>query len=550
MDKFSSELLKYIQTGTSVILVSTREPYRAYDSIIEVALDKYKSVLSDDDEDLDVQIYGWRNTLGWNRYLETVTASDTYITVDDDIEGSLSQGDTPDPMEVVEQINNHEGSSINILMNFHWYLGAEAEVRLIQQFLDNINSWGSSENSRTVILIAPSFDVHPELRNMIHHIPFTLPSKEELSSLINAYTVHPKVEKVNNQEMVDIIDAGSGLTLMEFEKALTYSLASTKGVIDPKIIMEEKVKEINKTELLTYFAPDTDMSEIGGLDIMKDWLLKRKVALSAKAREYGLPYPKGMLLLGVPGSGKTVTVKSLGSSWNLPLIRLDLGKLFGSLVGESERMTREVQDMIEALAPCIVWIDEAEKGFGGTRGGGSSDGGTTQRVFGSWLTWLSERPKDKLIYVAMTVNDVSQLPPELMRKGRFDEIFWLDVPDEVAREEIFRIHLNKRGKLTEENEEALFDLVKASKNFVGAEIENVIESAMFNSFYDDVELSPNYLLEEIKEVTPLAEMQKDYIEAVRNRYENVIRSASSNKGKLSDPTNIKAKVSTKKVTFI
>ena len=528
--EFHDELLMYIKAGTPIILVSTKEINRAMDDIMDNALENYFEKLDIEDP----EFYIWKITNGWTRYAKTG---------DRIVDDNLNDGEPVPPDEVIGDINKHAEDSIHLLVNYHWYLGEDADYGLIQLFLDNIEDWKGNEK-RTLIILSPTYDIHPDLDNFIQHIPFKLPSKAVLASVVEELMedYQNRLPKPNAKEMESILNAGTGLTTYEFEKAVAFSIIqSPEKRIEAQTIMNEKVKDINKNEMLTYWPPDIGMDSVGGMDILKEWLDQRKKATTPEAHEYGLPYPKGMLLLGIPGTGKSLISKSMSSDWQLPLIRLDLGKTFGPLVGDSERLTREVQELIEALSPCILWIDEAEKGFAGASGL-SGDSGTSKRTFGSWLTWLQERPKDKLIYVVMTVNDIGAMPPELMRKGRFDEIWWLDAPDGVSREQIWTIHLDSRGKLTKENKAAMYDLVDKSNGFVGAEIEAAVEAAMFEAYYNDVEVAPKHLLSAIKDIKPVTELQADYIGNIRKRYEGAVRNAASGSQDLPKPKKAKVKL--------
>ena len=236
------------------------------------------------------------------------------------------------------------------------------------------------------------------------------------------------------------------------------------GVLDDRdidVVTQEKKQIISESKALEFYAVTETPDDVGGLGVLKDWLRLRERAFTQEARDYGLPAPKGIALIGIPGTGKSLTAKMIGGLWRLPLLRLDVGALFGSLVGESEENARRALRLAETVAPCIVWIDEMEKAL--SQGG--SDGGTSQRVFGTILTWMSE--KTVRVPVVATANDISRLPPELLRKGRFDEIFFLDLHAR-GRWEIFSVHLGKRKRLPQD-----FDLEQLTRggSYVGAEIE-------------------------------------------------------------------------------
>jgi SpoVK/Ycf46/Vps4 family AAA+-type ATPase len=246
------------------------------------------------------------------------------------------------------------------------------------------------------------------------------------------------------------------------------------------------------------------------------------VTFTDEARKFGLPAPKGILILGVQGCGKSLCAKAVSNMWQQPLLRFDMGRMFGSLVGSSEENVRRAISVAESVAPAILWVDEIDKAFAGSQASGGTDGGTTARVFGSFLTWLSE--KTAPIFVVATANDISQLPPELLRKGRLDEIFFVDLPSEMERTEVFRIHLLKRGRRPEEFD--LPALVDASPNFSGAEVEEAIVSALYDAFYAGVELNTGHILAALKETVPLAKTMDEQISRLRNWAEGRARNAS------------------------
>jgi len=287
-------------------------------------------------------------------------------------------------------------------------------------------------------------------------------------------------------------------------------------------VFAEKQQIIRKNGLLEYYATQETFANVGGLSVLKEWLSKRAVAFTAEARDFGLPPPKGILMLGVQGCGKSLCAKAVSSLWQLPLLRFDMGRMFGSLVGSSEENVRRAIAVAESVAPAILWVDEIDKAFAGSQGSGSTDGGTTARVFGTFLTWLSE--KTAPVFVVATANDISQLPPELLRKGRLDEIFFVDLPAPEERAAIFRIHLLKRGR-----DPAKFDLValaEASRDFSGAEIEEAIISALFDAFYAKEHLATALVLVALAQTVPLAKTMDEQINRLRSWTEGRARNAS------------------------
>jgi SpoVK/Ycf46/Vps4 family AAA+-type ATPase len=307
-----------------------------------------------------------------------------------------------------------------------------------------------------------------------------------------------------------IVKSAQGLTADEIESALARSLVEAKKLTVEQII-EEKKQIVRKTGMLTFYPAEFGMDDVGGQELLKDWLRKRRRSFSDAAREFGIPYPKGVLLIGVQGCGKSLVAKAIASSYGLPMLKMDVGRIFGSLVGQSEENMRRAIRIAESLAPCILWIDELEKGFAGMGGSGVSDSGTTARVFSTFLTWMQE--KTKPVFLVATANDVSALPPELMRKGRFDEIFFIDLPDLEERKEILRIHLKRRKR-----DPAKFQVAKIAKltdGYSGAELEQLVVSALNHAFSEGRELSVKDLTDEIEHQVPLSRMMAEEVHGLR-----------------------------------
>ena len=274
--------------------------------------------------------------------------------------------------------------------------------------------------------------------------------------------------------------------------------------------------------MLEYYRTQEKFEDVGGLELLKQWLRKRTLAFGDRAKEFGLPAPKGILLLGVQGCGKSLTAKAVASLWQLPLLRLDVGKVFSDLVGSSERNVREAIKVAESVAPAILWVDEIEKAFAGTQSSAFSDAGTTARVFGTFLTWLQE--KEASVFVIATANNIQLLPAELLRKGRLDEIFFVDLPTRAERSAIFAIHLRRRGRKPEE-----FDLEKlgaVSEGFSGAEIEQAVVSSLFDAFDAKGTLTTETLLNSVRETVPLSTTMKEDIDGLRQWAEGRARKAS------------------------
>lgn len=312
-----------------------------------------------------------------------------------------------------------------------------------------------------------------------------------------------------------MVDAAMGMTSMEAD--LAFCLAAVKddlGDNAPYTVSSEKEQIIKKSGILDYFPKNEDLKDVGGMDVLKDWLFKRQKAYEKKARDFGLQEPKGLLLLGVPGCGKSLTAKSIASFWNMPLLRLDIGKVFQGLVGSSEDNIRKAISTAEAVAPCVLWIDEIEKGLSGVQSSGSTDGGVTSRIFSTILTWMQE--KTSPVFVVATANNINLLPPELLRKGRFDEIFFVDLPTAKERENIFSIHLQKKRQTP--SNFPLETLGKKTEGFNGAEIEECIKEAMFAAYVenpDELKLMASHLINAISKTVPLSTTMKEQISSLR-----------------------------------
>ncbi len=321
-----------------------------------------------------------------------------------------------------------------------------------------------------------------------------------------------------------LLQAALGLTLGEAENVIAKIIVKDERLSGDNIneVFAEKQQIIRKSGLLEYCSTGESFANIGGLTVLKDWLQKRAAAFTQEARAFGLPAPRGILMLGVQGCGKSLCAKAVSNQWQLPLLRFDMGRMFGSLVGSSEENVRRAIAVAESVAPAILWVDEIDKAFAGAQGSGASDGGTTARVFGTFLTWLSE--KTAPVFVVATANDISQLPPELLRKGRLDEIFFVDLPSRDERAEIFGIHLDRRRRPA-----GRFDLAAmadASGDFSGAEIEEAINSALYDAFYEHRDITTESVLLTLGQTVPLAKTMDEQISRLRSWAEGRARNAS------------------------
>jgi ATP-dependent 26S proteasome regulatory subunit len=433
---------------------------------------------------------------------------------------------TKEPLLALDQVIDQVEPAIFVFKDFHPFLSKNnfAVVRKLKEIALQLKN-----SFKTIILVSPTLEIPTELEKEVTVLNFPLPSREDLGALLNKIIEEVKQFK---RVKIDLDDAGRerllqaalGLTLGEAENVFAKIIVKDERLTgeDVNEVLSEKQQIIRKSGLLEYYATNETFSHVGGLSVLKDWLQKRAVAFTAEARAFGLPAPKGILMLGVQGCGKSLCAKAVSCLWQLPLLRFDMGRMFGSLVGSSEENVRRAIAVAESVAPAILWVDEIDKAFAGSQGSGLTDGGTTARVFGTFLTWLSE--KTAPVFVVATANDISQLPPELMRKGRLDEIFFVDLPSDEERLEIFRIHLAKRNREPEQFD--LETLAARSENFSGAEIEQAIISALYDAFYAKHELTTEDTLRALLQTVPLAKTMDEQIGRLRSWAVGRARNAS------------------------
>ena len=411
-----------------------------------------------------------------------------------------------DPLTALEQIEKSDSNTLFILKDFHEAWTNPQIKRKLRNVAQRLKF-----NKKSILITTPSGKVPDELKDETVVVTFPLPVADELNEVLARLTQTPGV-KVNLTPLgrEKLVQAALGLTTAQAQRV--YAKAIVKdGFLDDRdidLVTEEKKQIIRESESLEFYSVTETLDDVGGLGILKEWLRLRERAFTQEARSYGLPAPKGIALIGIPGTGKSLTAKMIGGLWRLPLIRLDVGALFGSLVGESEERTRRALRLAETVAPCIVWIDELEKALAH----GGSDSGTSTRVFGTILTWMQE--KTAPCFVVATANDISSLPPELLRKGRFDEIFFLDLPTQEERSEIFAVHLNKRKRLSQDFK--IRELAVLAEGYVGAEIEQAIIDAMYTGFDAEREFTSEDIAASLKRQVPLSVSQKETIETLRN----------------------------------
>ncbi len=422
---------------------------------------------------------------------------------------------TRDPIQALDAVLSSNEGAVYMFEDLHPYL-ARNQFAVIRKLREVAHALKNSY--KTVVIISPLLELPVELEKEVTVLHMGLPCIDELSELLDRIVAevkdnpHVKV-RVDAASRERLLRAALGLTLSEAENVFARIIVST-GVLDGNdvsAVLAEKKQIIAKAGLLEYFEAQEDFSQVGGLEEIKEWLVRRGQAFSDKAREFGLPPPRGILLLGVQGCGKSLCAKAVSSRWRLPLLRFDIGRMFGSLVGSSEENMRRAIQVAESVAPAILWVDEIDKAFAGVARSGGSDGGTSSRVFGTFLTWLSE--KKSPVFVIATANNIQELPPELLRKGRLDEIFFVDLPVQKEREEIFGIHIARRGRDVKGFD--LAALAARASGYSGAEIEQAVVAALFDAFHEGGELSDQRILEELEHTVPLSRTMAEEIERLR-----------------------------------
>jgi SpoVK/Ycf46/Vps4 family AAA+-type ATPase len=493
--KFNDELTLLLKARYPVIFINTIEEDR-----VEYVIRKHIKT------NLNRSIYSWDFVDGY--------------TNNPNNEG-FAKRNPLQALELVERLTA-ETPAIFLLKDFNRFL---TDISISRK-LKNIGRLLKLQ-PKTIIIIGSEFNIPNELQDLVTIIQFQLPVKAEISQELIRLIKSLNIE-VESDLFESLTQACQGLSLERIRRVLSKIIATHK-TIDQKsitILLNEKKQIISQTEILEYWSVNEKITNIGGVKNLKDWLKKRKSSFGIQASNYGLPTPRGLLLVGIQGTGKSLTAKAIATEWQLPLLKLDVGKLFGGIVGESESRLRQMIEVSETLAPCILWIDEIDKAFSINETNG--DSGTSNRVLATFISWLSE--KTKPVFVVATANNVDRLPLEIIRKGRFDEIFFLDLPQKQEREQIFKIHIQEFRP----NSWELFDYIKLaqlSESFSGAEIKQSIIEAMYHAFYEEREFTTEDICFALNELIPLAQLESNQTKKLQSW-------ASSGRIRLASDTSI------------
>jgi SpoVK/Ycf46/Vps4 family AAA+-type ATPase len=493
------ELGILIEAQYPLIYLMTSEEERSEQAIAKIAEAKRQR-----------EVYVWTVTRGLVRYDQPRT------TV---------QSNTVSPQAAIEWVIRHRDAngsgSIYIFKDLHPFKDSPEVTRCLR---DAIASFKGT--NKTVILMSPVQEIPIELEKEVVVLDYPLPDLGELNQVLTTHTDQSRGRRMTTETREKLLKAALGLTKDEAEKVYRKAQVTAGRLTEEEveIVLSEKKQLIRRNGILEYMDVDETIDVVGGLEELKRWSRQRSNAFTERAREYGLPQPKGMLILGIPGCGKSLIAKTTSRLWGLPLLRLDMGRVYdGSTVGRSEANLRSALKTAESISPVILFIDELDKSFAGSAGSADSDGGTSSRIFGSFLTWMQE--KTSPVFVMATANRVERLPGEFLRKGRFDEIFFVDLPTKEERQDIFRIHLSKRRSDIDRFD--LEQLSTVSEGFSGAEIEQAVIAAMYEAFAQDREFTQLDIIAAIKATLPLSKTMQEQVTALRDWARQRARPAAS-----------------------
>ena len=508
MKSFKERLSNYMRSSYSYLYVQTHEESRVVKEIFQTFTDP-KS-----DFRLVQNIYEWDEVNGLSKMgVDGSESTRNKIAGTDNIKGL---------MEKIEQLVRANEWQVFILKDFHPYLD-KVQTKVLR-FLRNLVPLLKARGNM-IMFVSPVLKIPTELEKNIQILDFKLPTETELEERLQFIQRASKKDfQITPEVRYNAVEAAKGMTNLEAENAFTLALVENKAFNDDfvKTVFNEKVAQIKKNGFLTYLEPDVSFEQVGGLNGLKQWISLRKKAFLPEAREYGLPYAKGILLCGIPGCGKTLLAKAVSKEMNLPLFQLDVGALFGKLVGETEENFRKLISTVDGVGRCILFIDEIEKALNKDAVSGRGDSGTSSRGFGTLLSWLSDH--NTPVFTIGTSNKFTELPPELIRKGRFDELFWIELPTLDERKEIFGVLLKKYKR--DPKKFNLDKLAAASEGYTGSEIEMLITSTMFRTFSEGKELSDKAMIAEAKHITPQSKINSAELENMRKEAQGKLKVAT------------------------
>lgn len=488
MQKLTDKLGKYMDAGFPILYLQSFEEEKC-NKLIKASTHDYRGYIS------------WDSAMGFRDETDHIWQEEKTLY---------------DALNLINTDKSAIEGKVIVLKDIHYYLNDAIIIRLLKEYAIAINNGLDC----CIIIVSPICIIPKELENYITLLELDIVTPIEIENII--------VDFLNNQECTipqkevldEFINAFKGLSEFEIQNILALAIAEEGDLTtnDLSLVFEQKKQMIKKSGLLEMIQVNENIEDIGGLRILKEWLKTNAVVFKNidKAKSFGVDIPKGVLMVGMPGCGKSLSAKVASKLFNIPLIRMDMGRLLGKYVGESEANMRKAIKLAEAISPCVLWIDEMEKAFAGIKenGGGAE---VTTRLFGTFLTWLQE--KTSLAFVVATANDISKMPPEMLRKGRFDEIFYVDLPKNDERKKIFEIHINKRRSddLTDIDLETL---VKKTVGYSGADIEGVIKDSIKNAFISGKnKLATEDIISAIENTNSLSEVMKEAIDTMKKVYE-------------------------------
>jgi AAA+ superfamily predicted ATPase len=451
----------------------------------------------------------------FNRIIKNIPKSLYYWTVTEGLKrldvDMPAQRHNSKPKELLNQIKMTSHESIFLLIDFHPFLDDPMHVRLLKDI-----ALIKGESSQRIVLISHEIELPEELERYSARFELSMPDRIQIEMMVRSEAKRWAKRNKDLRIVVDrkffnqLVEGLIGLPVDDARRLIKGALEDD-GVLnesDLSNIMQAKFELLDQDGILSFEYDTAKFADIGGLDGLKEWLQFRREIFSGEIPDSGLDAPKGIMLLGVQGCGKSLAAKAVAGTWGVPLLRLDFGSLYSKFYGESEKNLRESLKMAELMSPCVLWIDEIEKGISV----GENDGGTSSRMLGTILTWMSEN--NEKVFIVATANDIEALPPELIRKGRLDEIFFVDLPDSNARENIFRIHLGKRNQ--NQDDFNIKSLAEKSAGFSGSEIEQAIVSSLYSAFAQKAALEESHLFDELIKTRPLSVVMAEKIESLRS----------------------------------
>tara|TARA_R110002111_G_scaffold247140_2_gene310019 strand:+ start:10360 stop:11847 length:1488 start_codon:yes stop_codon:yes gene_type:complete len=483
----SNSLELLIRAGNPFISIETLDEQRALNLVQEVALK------------LDKPLFEWSTTNGLCKVDGTTLKAAT-------VPGGK-------PEQSLSFIYQNTDEDLFVFKDLGVYCRDNIVNRMLRDLME------TCRNKKSTLILIDAFPLPDEIKRFTVRHELGWPTTEELSAVIKQTFHKIKKEsdaeitvKLTKREMEQLVLTMRGLSCNEVERVISSAILQDNDLNakDLPHIIEAKRTLLGSTGCLESIAVDVKLDEVGGLSKLKSWLKLRRGGFSRKAEEYGIEPPRGVLMLGVPGSGKSLCAKMVASDWNMPLLRLDPGMLYQKFIGESESQLRQALSQAESMAPVILWIDEIEKAFA-SASSSSADGGLSKRMFGTLLAWMQDHRHP--IFIIATANEISALPPELMRKGRFDEVFFVDLPHAAAREQILRIHLQRRKRDADQFD--IRSLAAMAEDFTGAELEQVVMSGLFAAFSENAEIEDRHIAAEIQKTRPLAVLMQERITELR-----------------------------------